>query len=391
MKDTTDRISWRPERVDAGKLAAFIQSKPGVQVADQYVPALEELFLLRHPACRFATDYQQEFAEFLRDHVANKPVDRAGAWFYFPWLHQLVHFFPEPLHLELKTGRNRNLITRQEQDQYYQATVAVLGLSVGSHIALTLAMTGGPKHMKLADLDTISGSNLNRIRAGFPTVGLSKVVSVARQIYEMNPYAEITIYPEGVTDANVEDIVCGEPKLDLLVEEMDTPYYKLKVREFTKREGVPVIMAADNGDNSVVDVERYDHDRAYPILHGLMGSVTADEFKKIAPPDLPRTIAKMAGANLATPRMQQSVLEVGRSLYSWPQLGTAATLCGTTLAYLARKVILGEPLPSGRYEVRLDAIFEPDYGSVKHQRARQRGTDQFLKKLGLATPAKGKP
>jgi molybdopterin/thiamine biosynthesis adenylyltransferase len=352
-------------------------------MADHYVPALEELYLLRHPICRFRANHRQGVARFLAAHTGNKPVSRAGAWFYFPWLHQLVHYLPEPLHLELKTGRNRNLITKDEQDRYYQARVAVLGLSVGSHVALTLAMTGGAKYMTLADPDVISGSNLNRIRAGFPTVGLSKVVSVARQIYEMNPYAEITIYPEGVTDANIENMVCGEPTLDLLIEEMDNPYYKLKVREFTSQAGIPVIMAADNGDNSVVDVERYDRDRSYPILHGLMGSVTADDLKTIAPQALPRTVAKMAGAELATPRMQQSVLEVGRSLYSWPQLGTAATLCGATLSYLARQIILGAKVRSGRYEVRLDAIFEPDYGSVKQRRARQRDTTRFLKRLGL--------
>ena len=206
----------------------------------------------------------------------------------------------------------------------------------------------------------------------------------------MNPYADLRTYSEGATDLNLEAIVAGPPEVDVLIEEMDHPYFKLKTRELARRHGIPVLMGTDNGDNIIVDVERYDLDRDYPLCHGVLGDLTAEDLRVIPPKDLPRTVARFAGAELATPRMQQSVLEVGRSLYSWPQLGTAATLCGTTLAYLARKVILGEPLPSGRYEVRLDAIFDPDYNSVKHQRARQRETARFLKTLGLSIPAKGK-
>ncbi len=47
-------------------------------------------------------------------------------------------------------------------------------MSVGSHVALTLAMTGGARKISIADPDIVSGSNLNRIRSGFDTVGVSK-------------------------------------------------------------------------------------------------------------------------------------------------------------------------------------------------------------------------
>ena len=41
-----------------------------------------------------------------------------------------------PLHQELRTGRNRNLIRQEEQDTYYQGRVAVLGLSVVAVLTL---------------------------------------------------------------------------------------------------------------------------------------------------------------------------------------------------------------------------------------------------------------
>ncbi len=83
---------------------------------------------------------------------------------------------------------------------------------------------------------------------------------------------------------------------------------------------------------------------------------------------------------LAVPRMLQSVPEVGKSIYSWPQLGTAANLCGSVLAYLARRVILKAPnVVSGRHEVSLDAIFESDYKDLAD--ARKKEFEEFVKKM----------
>jgi len=285
-----------------------------------------------------------------------------GRWFYYPWLNQLIHFLPDEQHQELRTGRNQNLITKEEQKNYYNSTVGILGMSVGSHVAIVLAMTGGAKHLKLADPDTLSGDNLNRIRNGFQNVGVKKVVLVARQVFEFNPYTEIEIFNDGLTEGNLENFLSGNSKLDVLVEEMDNPYLKLKVRYRAKELQIPIVMAADNGDGNIVDVERFDITPNYPILHGILGNTRPEDLKNVAPLDLPKVIARIAGANLAVSRMLDSVAEVGRSLYSWPQLGTAANLCGTVLTYLCRRIILKDPLiKSGRYLVSLDAIFESGY------------------------------
>jgi hypothetical protein len=379
-----DRISWQPIPL-AGmgtteeKIADFTGKTPGISIVDQYSEQLEEVFLLRNPKYRFDKNYQAEFENFKNEHGGNKPLIESGTWFYYPWLNALIHFLPEDMHYEVRTSRNRYLINGEEQKKYYHATVGVLGMSVGSHVALTIALTGGGKNFKLADSDSISASNMNRIRTGFQNVGLPKVISVARQIFEMNPYSAITIYPEGATEENLNDIITN-PILDVLIEETDNPYFKIKAREYARAAGVPVLMAADNGDGNIADIERYDLDKNYPILHGIMGNVNAEQFKMITPHDLPSVIAKMAGANRAVPRMLQSVPEVGKTIYSWPQLGTAANLCGTTLAYLARRVILKAPnIQSGRYEVNLDAIFENDYNERINERKEE--FESFLKKM----------
>ena len=149
---------------------------------------------------------------------------------------------------------------------------------------------------------------------------------------------------------------------DLVVEEMDNPYWKLRARELARDRGIPVLMATDNGDGVIVDIERYDINRNLPILNGYVRGMTAEKLKTMPPKDLPKVAGQIAGAGLVVPRMLESVAEVGKSLYSWPQLGTAANMCGSVIAYLARRIVNKDKnIKSGRYSVNLDSIFESDY------------------------------
>ena len=374
---TLDRESWQPIPVPNAKLKSFLKSHRGTQVVDQCARNLEELFLLRNPKYRFDKNYREAFEKF--SSKIRKSFEREFAWFYFPWLHTIVRYLPHAMHQELRTGRNRYLITGEEQKKYYDAVIGVLGMSVGSHVALTIVMTGGARLTKLADPDTISGDNLNRIRTGFHNVGTKKVVAVAREIAAMNPYAKIEVFGEGLTEQNMARFLSG---LDVLVEEMDNPYLKVRVRFEARAKKIPVVMAADNGDGIIADVERFDIEPKRKILHGILGKMTAEDFKSIPPQELPRVMAKIAGANIAAIRMLESVLEVGKTIYSWPQLGTAATMCGSVLAYLARRVSLRDPkIKSGRYEVNPDTIFESGHHSKQATKWRKAKREAFFKEM----------
>lgn len=358
IKDNFDRKKWRPIKINSLNLQSFISKNKSIQIIDQYDNFLEELFLLRHPKYRFQKVNLNELLNFKKIFLKKKKQINSGKWFYFPWNNLLIHYLPEKEHLELRTGRNRNLITNEEQKKFYHATILLLGMSVGSHVALTLSMMGGFKKMILADPDEISGSNLNRIRSGFSQVGMSKVKSVSQQIYEINPYAKITIYPKGLTEKNISKILNKTKKIDIIIDEMDSPYFKIKIREVAQTLKIPVIMAADNGDGVNVDVERYDLDKNNFILHNIIPNVKSSDFKKINPKDLPQIISKIAGAKYASSRMINSVKSVGKTLYSWPQLGTAATLCGSTLSNLSRRIILNENIKTGRYIVNEKKMFK---------------------------------
>ena len=355
MIQDDNKNAWQPVYVPLIEIDVFTKNHPVVSVVDEIKRNLEELFLLRNPKYRFNKNYKDEFEQFLSSHNNGN----LGNWFYFPWINFLVRYLPEGLHYELRTGRNKQLITVDEQARFYNATIVFLGMSVGSHIAIVIAMGGGARHMKLADPDVFSGDNLNRVRTGFQNIGVNKAVVAARQISEINPYAKISLYTEGLTDENAETIISDA---DLIVEEMDNPYWKLRVRELARDRGIPVLMGTDNGDGAIIDIERYDINRNLFILNGCIKGMTAEKLKSMPPKDLPKVAGKIAGANLTVPRMLNSVAEVGKSLYSWPQLGTAANMCGSVIAMLARRIVNKDKnIKSGRYSVNPDAIFESDY------------------------------
>ena len=142
-------------------------------------------------------------------------------------------------------------------------------------------------------------------------------------------------------------------------------------------------MGTDNGDGIIVDVERYDLYPELALFNGAIGDITMETFRDFSPHDLPKLATRIAGPELAEPRMKDSILCVGKSLYSWPQLGDAATLCGVTLAYIARRIGNNMPTREGKYAVNLDRIVDPEYDNADVVAKRKEHNDAFIKTIGL--------
>jgi hypothetical protein len=340
---------------DRKKLNQFLKKLPKKHIIDNLLEQFKELFFIRNPHVQIGQENQSIFNAFVKELLKNSKINFFGIWVYYPWNNYLVHFLPEDLHLELRTARNRNLITKTEQQRYYNSTVGIAGLSIGNSIVGTLLHTGGPKYMRLADYDILSASNTNRIRTSFINLGLKKTEIAQREIYEVNPYAKLVVYDDGLRLDLLERFLCYPGKLDILVEEMDNIYLKIQIRLLARKYRIPVVMAADNGDNVTLDVERYDQDPNYPLFHG---DVSESELLDITP-ETPKPVAAKLITRWVHPenvamRMQQSLLELGKTLSSWPQLGTAAFLSGCCVSFAYRNLILDHELPSGKYQVSLD-------------------------------------
>lgn len=375
-------VSYRymPVRYDSERetFEQFAARVAPVRVVDQYAALLEDLFLIRNPRFKFIKEYTAELDAFTQTYCAGRAISEKGNWFYFPWNGVLAHYLPENEHQELRTARNRNIITEQEQQQLYDLRVAFAGLSVGSHALFTFLHMGGGKRIKIADPDAVSPSNLNRMRYDFLQVGRKKTDLALEYAYQLNPYAEIEIFPEGINDANIHAFL---KDVDVLVEETDNLLMKIMLRIEARNHGLPVLMATDNGDNIIFEADRFDIDPKAQLFNGAIGDISVDQFKSFPMQELPRLATKIAGPQFITERMIASVAEVGKTIYSWPQLADAATLSGVAIAYALKQIATKQPLITSKCEMSLDATLDPTYEATEQKRREIRA--RFLGAMGL--------
>ncbi|MFD8570802.1 ThiF family adenylyltransferase [Streptomyces sp. NPDC059639] len=278
-----------------------------------------------------------------------------GTWVWYPWSGRLVRVLPEREFRRVRTDRNRDKITTAQQEHLRNRRIGVVGLSVGNSAALTCAMEGVGGSFRLADFDEIGLSNLNRLRAGVHDLGVAKSVLCARQMYETDPYLDIELWPEGLTEDTVGAFVgAGEQALDLLVEECDTPWVKTAVREHARAHRVPVLM--DANDRGLLDVERFDLEPGRPLFHGRGGALTAAQVRALAPADALAYLLDICDEANLSPAMTDALGRIGTTLSSWPQLASGVALGGALVTDTARRILLGEPVASGRYYVDLERL-----------------------------------
>ena len=283
--------------------------------------------------------------------------ENEGVWVHFPWKNTAVRILPKKEYEKLRLSRNKNLITEAEQKILASSRVAIAGLNIGNPGAVSIILEGISNNVKLADFDALSVSNLNRFRAGLPDIGINKAYISARQMYEINPYAKIEVYENGITDDNAE-MFLNAPKADILIEEMDNLKLKISVREKAHKLRIPVVMATGNGENVLVDIERYDIEPDLPLLSGYLKNSVIEKISKIKPEegtyreriDLARDFM---GSEYLDERLIASFDEVGKPLAGIPQLAESSFLRGAVIAHFTKKILLRESLPSGRYSILL--------------------------------------
>lgn len=381
-----DKLSLAPiffdlnKETDQQKVGDLLSSNQIQSVIDDFEEEHLELFGVKNPNKVYTPTFKQEFQTYYQDLQTEKPLWQHGLWVFYPWSCKLVHILLEPDFFLVRTARNKNLINAEEQEKYYNAKIGIGGLSVGSSVAFALALQGGPKHIKLADMDRLALSNTNRILTGIDNLGILKVEMAARKIYEINPFADIKLYSEGLNKENIEEF-CSD--LDVVVDELDNLAVKYLIREQARKHQLPVVMAADNGDNAVVDIERYDLDPNTPFFHGRMGEVSYEMLSTLDKFGIGKMITKHVGPENVTERMQQSLLEMGKTIVSWPQLGGAALINGAAVAYCIRKILTGQPLEGNRALIQLDEKLIPTYNQPEEIGKRKNIADGFRKMFGL--------
>lgn len=329
------------------------QLPPNARIIETVESALRELSVIRHPNLKSASikEIDDKAASFYKNKGAIKTL-----YIYYPERNVAVHTVSEKIYFELRTARNKNLITKKEQENYRNMSVGIIGMSVGFNVVSSLVFSGGPKFLRIADYDNIEISNLNRMRAPIFKVGSNKAIFAAEQIWEIDPFAKIDIWDRGVKENDLEKFITKNPKLNIFIDEMDDLALKLKSRIVCRKHRIPVIMATDNGDNVIVDVERFDKEPRRKILHGLVEDVNIESLSGISYKEWVKIATKIVNPKNFTPRLRASIRSIGKTIAAVPQLGSTATIAGSSAAYVARKIANGQKMPSGRYFINIDEI-----------------------------------
>ena len=279
--------------------------------------------------------------------------------------------FPPNISQEVTTARNKFLIRDRDQKILRNSTICFFGLSVGSHAALTWMMESRANVIKISDPDMVDATNLNRLRFGWKNIGQSKVSVVEKQLLEINPDAQIQTLAR--TDfSKVEKFIKNPPLPSAIVDEIDDIGGKALLRKIAKQLKIPVLMAADVGDNIVLDIERYDH---RPIPQPFLGRIAFTEsadIAKLSVSEQVRLIIQLVGFDQNSISMLDSLLAVGKTIPTWPQLGATATISGGIITTGLKKILLGEKVLSGRYYFSLDDILVADNNSKITQNNRQK-------------------
>lgn len=337
---------------DRERLIELLDGSSHIEVHDRMEAQLRELIKSLNPSLKWTEDLLQNR---ISDHLGGSELNEYGVWVYYPWSRRLVHLLDEGEFATVRTDRNRNKITKEEQLRLSQLKVGVIGLSVGQSVSLTMALERSFGEIRLADFDTLDLSNLNRIRTGTHHLGVNKVAITAREIAELDPYLKVTCFPDGLTKDNMDAFFTEGGNLDILVEECDSVDIKILARQKAKALRIPVVM--DTSDRGLIDVERFDIEPNRPIMHGFLDhldlSVAHGEMTPVQKLDY---IMTMVGRESLSDRMKTSLPEIGHSIMTWPQLGGHVMLGGAVIGEICRKIFLKHMDWSGRWYIDLDKL-----------------------------------
>lgn len=360
-----DRDSYRPlifrpmDPIDRVRLEDVLKTRPQLVVHDVLENQLAELVRCTHPERRFTPS---ELQGAVKEHLNGRSLGEYGVWVYYPWSSKLVHLLDEAEFARVRTDRNRNKITREEQLLLSTKKVGVIGLSVGQSVSLTLALERAFGEIRLADFDTLELNNLNRIRSSVHEMGTLKVVNTAREIAELDPFLKVTIFPEGITKENMDRFFTEGGELDLLIEECDSVDIKILARQKAKALRIPVVM--DMSDRGCMDVERFDLEPERPIMHGWIDHLDLESAgRPMTNEEKIPYMLPIVGTETLSTRMKASMIEMGETISTWPQLASSVTLGGAMTTDVYRRIMLGQFKASGRWYVDLDELIGPTWSA----------------------------
>lgn len=337
---------------DRAELEKLLNVNNNIFIFNEIHGQLRELIKLLNPTKKLEDG---DYDYLIKQHLNGIPMEEYGVWVYYPWSNRLIHILDESEFIEVRTNRNQYKITPKEREKLSKQKIGIIGLSVGQSIALTLALERSFGELRIADHDILELSNLNRIRSGIFNLNTKKTICVAREISEIDPYLNVTLFSDGITEDNINDFFLKNGKLDLVIDECDGLDIKILCRYKAKELKIPVFM--ESSDRGTIDVERFDLEPDRSILHGLIDHLDHKKLKylKTNEEKIPY-ILPMLGTDTISKRMKASMVEIEQTITTWPQLASSVVFGGGIGADICRRIILDQYHESGRYIVDMEEL-----------------------------------
>lgn len=228
-------------------------------------------------------------------------------------------------------SRNIGWLTEAEQQSLRIKRIAIAGMGgVGGFHLLTLARLGVEK-FNIADLDTFELANFNRqAGAALSTLNRSKVEVLAEMAWDINPDADIRVFPQGVAEDNLSDFFRD---VDLYVDGLD--FFAFAAREqvfgYCADHRIPAVTVAPLGMSG-------------GLLNFLPGGMSFEDYFQLAGrPELEKAVRFLVG--LAPALLHRHYLadraRVDLRAKKGPSTVVACQLCAGIAAGEALKILLG--------------------------------------------------
>ncbi len=223
-------------------------------------------------------------------------------------------------------SRNFEIISEREQAALRAATILVAGCGGGSAVAEPLARLGVVR-FRLADPDRFDVSNLNRQVCAAAEVGRPKPEVVAHRIRAINPSAEVTEYPQGLTLENLDEALDGVHIAFDAIDPQMSAWVKYQLHARAAQRGIPVMAGMDFGGKPCVYVFDY---RRNPVP--FYGKATAEAHRENRLLESMRWVGRTHVPSDYLPIQTDRFVNGG----TWPQIG----YCVLGLSALVSRTVL---------------------------------------------------
>ena len=228
-------------------------------------------------------------------------------------------------------SRNIGWVTEAEQQTLRHKRVAIAGMGgVGGAHLRTLARLG-VANFNIADFDRFEVHNMNRQAGAFmSTLGQPKVEVMAAIARDINPQADVRMFEDGVTPANIDEFLRD---VDVYVDSID--FFAMEARRMLFKacyeRGIPALTAAPLG-------------MGVAMLGFAPPGMSFERYFKVEGHERQEQFARFI-AGLSPAMLQRNYLVAPEAVnfieQRGPSTGMACDLCAGVMGTSVLKVLLG--------------------------------------------------